>query len=48
MELAGRVAVVTGAASGMGRATAQRLVAEGMPADVVVLSVILVDALVEE
>ena len=30
MELAGRVAVVTGAASGMGRATAQRLVAEGM------------------
>ena len=30
MELAGRVAVVTGAASGMGRATAQRLAAERM------------------
>jgi NAD(P)-dependent dehydrogenase (short-subunit alcohol dehydrogenase family) len=30
MELAGRVALVTGAASGMGRATVERLAAEGM------------------
>lgn len=30
MELAGRIAVVTGASSGLGRATVQRLAAEGM------------------
>src|SRR5690349_23609496 len=48
MELAGNVALVTGAASGMGRATARRLADEGMSVCVVDIDGDAVGAVAEE
>jgi NAD(P)-dependent dehydrogenase (short-subunit alcohol dehydrogenase family) len=48
MELAGNVALVTGAASGMGRATARRLADEGMSVCVVDINGDAVGAVAEE